>query len=297
MPHIPAWHEPPLPRWFTDDTFQRTFELLLAAPRHGAADAVELLETAARIKDGDADSWVDEWAGAGGYAWTGAHAADARHSVSAREHFLRAATYYGAAAALASRSSEPEREQSLRERQRTCWDRAMHTTAQRLGSVGSFFRAPDARAGELRAAVIVHTAGGPPLDAWIRAGAAAGRRGHHWLYVTPADEDDPTLTHALGVLLTRADVDPRRIAVIALDAAAAQLPFTLAHEHRLAAAVVDPAAPAPHRTVAAIRTPLLACGPQAALLSPVLPRLDGTAPPGAREAEIFDWLALYLDPR
>ena len=73
-------------------------DAVLVAARHGAADAREALATVERIGGGDADAWVDEWTATAGVAWAAAgEALAAGHRVSAREHLLRAATYYAAA--------------------------------------------------------------------------------------------------------------------------------------------------------------------------------------------------------
>jgi hypothetical protein len=283
----PAWHEPPLPRWFADEGFQSVFEALLAATRHGGADAVEVLETAARVCDGDASSWVEEWVAAAGHAWELARAAEERYPISAREHFLRAGTYYGVAAELAWRSAEPDREAALRERRHACWERSVRGLAEPLGSVGHFF---GATAGERRALVIVDTSGGCVSDAWNRAGVAAFRRGHNWLSVEPDADGTLGLSRVLDTLGARADVDAKRIAVVG----GASLPLALAREHRLAAAVVDPAVPVARHVIDAVRTPLLLCGPQARLVSPDAPRLDDPASPSVRKAQIFDSLAGYI---
>ena len=48
-------------RTFKHDDFQFGLESALGATYHGAADVGEVLATADRIKDGDADAWVEEW--------------------------------------------------------------------------------------------------------------------------------------------------------------------------------------------------------------------------------------------
>lgn len=65
------------------------------AASHGASDFGEVLVTAGRIRSGDFDSWYEEWNRTA--EKVGREAADqlARgHHISARDSFLRAATYY-----------------------------------------------------------------------------------------------------------------------------------------------------------------------------------------------------------
>jgi hypothetical protein len=282
-----AWNQSALPRWFADQEFQATFEFLLAATRHGAADAVEVLETAARVTDGDADSWMDEWAATAGTAWEQAHAAGlALHPISARQHHLRAATYYGVAGGLVGRSQEPERAAALLDRERECWEEAIEGFAVAL-EPGHFFPTPGV-AGR-GAVVIVDTGGAGPALSWSRAGAAARRRGHHWVTL-----DDAPLSELIDVLGERPDADPRRIALVALGAGGASLPQRLATERRLAAAVADPAAPVARAVIDVVRTPLLLCGPLARLVSSTHPRIEEPVSPSVRESAIFDWLEAYL---
>jgi hypothetical protein len=253
-------------RTFTDADLQREFELALGGAACGAADIGELAATVARITDGDVDGWVWEWTATAGAAWADANVADrAGRRVSARSHYLRAATSYAAALPAVTRSSEPERWLDLWRRQRTCWDRAVARfapPAQRLALPhedttlpGFFFPAPDAAPGERRATVIVsHGGDGPTSQALVLGGAAAAQRGHHWMTFDapgreaalveqqlPARVDaEAVLTPVIDALVARDDVDPARLAVIGIGEAGFWVPRALAFEHRLAAAVADP---------------------------------------------------------
>jgi len=111
---------------FADDDFQFGLENALGAVYRQAADVGEVLATAGRIQDGDADSWVQEWTATAGAARAmAAQAAERGHRVSALTHYLRAATYYATALYRIAYSSEPERRQELWRRQRDCWDHAV----------------------------------------------------------------------------------------------------------------------------------------------------------------------------
>ena len=104
---------------FTTETFQEGYEALLAAAAGGAADLGEVLATAARVQDGDPDSWLREWTATGGAAW-----AAANRRPSARR-YLHAATYYAAPLALIADTDGSVSEAALWRRQRTCWERAV----------------------------------------------------------------------------------------------------------------------------------------------------------------------------
>src|ERR1700742_4871957 len=125
---------------FATDTFQERFESLLAAAHHGAADLDEVLATAARVRDGDPDSWLREWTAAGGAAW-----AAANRRPSARG-YLHAATYYAAPLALIADTDSSVSEPALWRRQRTCWERAVELLGgerlalpYELGSLPGYF--------------------------------------------------------------------------------------------------------------------------------------------------------------
>lgn len=65
---------------------------------YGGADFGEAVSTSARIKEGDYDSWHEEWtATADRVAAEARRALDAGYTVSARDGFLRASNYYRSA--------------------------------------------------------------------------------------------------------------------------------------------------------------------------------------------------------
>jgi hypothetical protein len=48
---------------FKHEDFQFGYEIALGSAYRAYADAGEVLSTAGRVKDGDADAWVREWCG------------------------------------------------------------------------------------------------------------------------------------------------------------------------------------------------------------------------------------------
>lgn len=250
---------------FEDGEFQFAFERALGASYRGAADVGEVLATAGRIEDGDADSWLQEWTATAGAVWVSAiRARQSGRRVSALSHFRRAATYYATALFLISRSSEADRRLAIWHRQRSCWEQALELTpgpGERISIAyedtalpGFFFPAPG-RAGETRPLVVVNNGSFQATsDTWTDAGAAAAERGYHWLtfdgpgqqatlleHRIPFRPDwEAVLTPVLEAMLARADVDPDRIAVIGVGQGGYLVARALAFEHRFAAAVVDP---------------------------------------------------------
>jgi hypothetical protein len=238
---------------FATPDFQRALAMVLRAAERGAADSDDVLATAARIQDGDADSWVVEWLGTAGEAWAAARGADPLR------HLLRAATYYDAALELIEQSADADRGIDIWRRQRACWDRAANILGgQRIRIAyedttlpGYFFAA----AHEPRPLVIMHNGSvGATSRMWALGGAAAADRGWHWItFDGPGQQAalveqgllarpdwEAVLTPVVDAMLARGDVAPDRIAAIGVGQGGFWLPRALAHEHRLAAAVADP---------------------------------------------------------
>ena len=116
---------------------------------------------------------------------------------------------------------------------------------------GYLFRAAD----EPRPLVIVNRGARAPASAgWALGGAAAERRGYHWmtfdgpgqgaalleLGLTSRLDWEHVLTPVIDTLVARGDVDRGRLAVIGSDEAGLLVPRALAFEHRVAAAAIDP---------------------------------------------------------
>lgn len=253
---------------FEDDDFQFGLEVALGCTYRQAADVGEVLATAARITDGDSDSWVNEWTATATAMWVAANAAeDAGRRVSALSYYRRAATYYATTLYRVSHAAQlkPERELELWRRQRECWEHIVDllpVPGERVLIAydnttlpGYFFPAPNARPGERRPLVIVNNGSdGATSQMWVHGGAAAAERGYHWMtFDGPGQQAalydqglafrpdwEAVLGPVLDAMLERSDVDPDRIAAIGISQAGYWIPRALAFEHRLAAAVADP---------------------------------------------------------
>ena len=251
---------------FRTGDFREALESALDGARCGVADPSEVVAIAGRIRDGDADGWVQEWSAAAGGAWAAANsAATAGHAVSAQRHYARAATYYAAALVPIGRTSDAPREPELWRRQRECWDRAADLLARPVERIeipfgkaslpGYFFRAPDAGLGEPRGLVVMNNGDiAPTSQMLVCGGQAAAARGYHWLvFDGPGQEAallerglvarvdwEQVLTAVLDAVLPCAEVDPRRLSVIGVGQGAFWVTRALCFEHRFAAAVVCP---------------------------------------------------------
>ena len=176
---------------FKHEDFQFGYEIALGSAYRGYADAGEVLSTAGRVKDGDADAWVREWcATAERLAADAEKAEEARPLVSARGAYLRAANYYSTGLYLITRSSAPERHLETWKRHRACWDKFVDLAAvpgerlqlpyQDTTLPGYFFRAPDAAPGERRPLVVLNNGSdGATSHMGLFGGRAANERGYH----------------------------------------------------------------------------------------------------------------------
>jgi hypothetical protein len=81
--------------YFKDDLFDGQLLRALTAVYYGGAEVGECLNTAQHIADGNAESWYQAWQQTADRVYAAAEASLAHgYLVSAREAFLRAATYY-----------------------------------------------------------------------------------------------------------------------------------------------------------------------------------------------------------
>ena len=104
---------------------QMDFEIqaILGSCYYGAADAGEILATADRIKDGDFESWYQAWYSTAervlGFA---GECAAAGNDVSAREAYLRAATYFSGSISMIDGTDDPSRGVPAWKRHLACWE-------------------------------------------------------------------------------------------------------------------------------------------------------------------------------
>jgi hypothetical protein len=165
--------------------FERELQLVLAGPWAGEARLI-----AARIDDGDPDSWLLEWTAAGGAA-------------RAAARYAEAAAYYAAALAFVDASDGSVDARALEERQHDCWMRgAAELGGTRLPAGWLFAAGEDKRP----LAVIDH--GARPACHALPIGTALAAHGWNWMTNCRRPwEDDAPLP----------DLDVARVALIELD--------------------------------------------------------------------------------
>src|SRR5215813_13258824 len=180
-----------VPHVFVDDDFEFQFLLALGQTYERAADVGECFAAAAAITDGDYDSWFDTFSELAERIRGEADAsAAAGHVVSAREAYLRAATYYAQASFFADGTHDPTRLVPTWEAHRAAFD----AFAARLDPPTEPVRIPYEGTTLPRYALTVNTSGTPrpwlimnngsdgtAADMWAQGAAAALRRGYNVL--------------------------------------------------------------------------------------------------------------------
>ena len=250
--------------FFKDESFNFQTEVTLGATYHQAADVGEVLATVERIRNGQAQSWVDEWsATADRLAGEATASAEAGRSHSAAHQFLRVSMYYSVASNVADGTGDTTLFARLWEKHRAAWDRFVDLTDLQIEQIeipyesttlpGYFFRSGPA--GEPRRTLIYNNGSdGPVTGAWVQGVADALDRG--WNAVTfdgPGQNAalirqhllfrpdwEKVITPVVDHLLTRKDVDAGKIALLGVSQAGYWVTRSVAFEHRIAAAVVDP---------------------------------------------------------
>ena len=255
---------------FDDEGFEFDRRILLGGAVRGLTDVGEVLMTLDAVTDGDHESWIQQFTALADRLRSAAEAsAAAAHTASARSAHLRASSYYATAASHAIGTGDRTRMRTLWDSHRDCWDAAVDTfdpPVERLAVAyedttleGYFFRAAPgavpAGADVARPTVILNNGSdGPVSDMWASGAAAAVERGwnavvvdgpgqgaalfRQQLYFRP--DWEAVITPIVDHLLTRDDVDPRRIALSGVSQAGYWVPRAVSREHRIVAAIVDP---------------------------------------------------------
>ena len=234
--------------FFKDEGFNFQAEIALGATYHQAADVGEVLATVERIRNGHAQSWVDEWSATADRlaAEATANAAAGRADSAARQ-FLRVSTYYSLASSMADGTGDATLFARLWEKHRAAWDRFVDLTALQIERIeipyegttlpGYFFRSGPA--GQARRTLIYNNGSdGPVTGAWIQGIADALDRGWNAVAFDGPGQNaalirqhllfrpdwEKVITPVVDYLLTRADVDAGKMALLGVSQAGYWVP-------------------------------------------------------------------------
>jgi pimeloyl-ACP methyl ester carboxylesterase len=248
---------------FQDQNFSFEFLRVLGESIHGGSDINECFATAARIREGDYESWYQEWSRtAERIQLIAEHCLAQGHTISARQAYLRACNYYRCAEFFMHMQigKNDPRVMDTYQKSLTCFRQAMSffpfpceqisLPYQGTSLPGYFYRVdPSATP---RPTLLIH--GGYDSTAeeqYFETIPDALARGYNCLVFEgpgqgsvircqnlPFQPDwENVVTPVLDYALTRPEIDPRRIALLGKSLGGLLAPRAAAYEHRLAACI------------------------------------------------------------
>jgi acetyl esterase/lipase len=248
---------------FEDQTF--SFELLrtLGYAPYGGADIGECLVTASHIREGDFESWHEQWSKTARRVHALADSAlQQGKRVSAREAYLRASNYYRTAEFFLHGNPHDPRLLAAWGNSRTTFRQAVKLMDTLVEEVlipyegtqlpGYYYQPDDSH--KPRPTLIVH--GGYDStgeELYFMIAAAAIQRGYTCLtfegpgqgalireqHLPFRPDWEQVVTPVVDSLLRRPEVDPARIALMGISLGGYLAPRAAAFEHRLAALIAN----------------------------------------------------------
>ena len=249
--------------YFQDQTFGFEFLRLLGETVYGGADINECFTTASRIREGDYESWYQEWSRTAQRIQAIAEKCLAQgHTISAREAFLRASNYYRCAEFFMHMEIGKNDPRALEtyEKSLACFHQGIaylplacepvNIPYEGTSLPGYFYQVD--RSAAPRPTLLIH--GGYDSTAeeqYFETVPAVLARGYHCLVFEgpgqgrvlrrqnlPFRPDwEAVVTPVVEYALTRAEIDPSRLVLLGKSLGGLLAPRAAAFEHRLAACI------------------------------------------------------------
>jgi pimeloyl-ACP methyl ester carboxylesterase len=248
---------------FKDQTFSFEFLRTLGYASYGGADIGECLVTASQIREGDFESWYEQWSKTASRVHALADDALQRGKrVSAREAYLRASNYYRTAEFFLHGNPHDPRILSTWGNSRATFRQAVQLLDTPVEQVlipyeatrlpGYYYRPDDSH--QPGPTLIVH--GGYDStgeELYFMIAAAAIQRGYNCLtfdgpgqgalireqHLPFRPDWEQVVTPVVDFALTRPEVDPARIALMGISLGGYLAPRAAAFEHRLVALIAN----------------------------------------------------------
>jgi len=249
---------------FKDDSeFWFEIERLFGAADYGGASFGEVIAIAKQIKSGDYDSWYDANSA---FADRLADEADRQlargHTISARDNYLRASSYYRSADFFLHAHADDPRVKHAFERRTACYHAAACLFTPAIepieipyeGTTLTGYFHPADTSGVPRKTLLLGNGfdGSPEEMHWNGARAAVERGFNVLVFDGPGQYSsihrqglhfradwENVVTPVVEYALTRKDVDPKRLALHSESLGGYLAPRAAAFEHRLAACISD----------------------------------------------------------
>ncbi|MGJ7911106.1 alpha/beta hydrolase family protein [Neobacillus sp. LXY-1] len=246
---------------FNDDTF--SFELLrtLSYAPFGGADIGECLATAYRIREGDMESWYTEWYKTAERVFAyGEESLERGKLVNAKENYLRASNYYRTAEFFLHGNQQDPRILDTWGKSRHAFHKAiklLNISVEKVEipyedtTIPGYFYSVDQK---VRPTLLVH--GGfdsTGEELYFEVVVSALERGYNCLtFEGPGQGSvireqkipfrydwEKVVTPVVDYLVTRSEVDTKKIALLGISLGGYLAPRAAAFEHRLAACIAN----------------------------------------------------------
>ena len=248
---------------FQDPTFSLQLLRAISETYYKGADIGECLSTAYRIKEGDFESWYQEWLKTAKRVHKYAdESLAAGHEVSAREAYLRASNYYRVAEFLLLDPEDP-RIKTTWESSKGCFGKAASLFSPSFEPVeipyegttlpGYFYKV-DNDSKSPRPSLIAHGGFDSTLEElYTSAAAPALERGYNCLTFEGPGQGglirkqkipfrydwEKVVTPVVDYALTKPEVDPKRLALMGISMGGYLAARAASFEHRIAACILN----------------------------------------------------------
>ena len=248
---------------FQDPTFSLQLLRAISETYYKGADIGECLSTAYRIKEGDFESWYQEWLKTAKRVHKYAdESLAAGHEISAREAYLRASNYYRVAEFLLMDLEDP-RIKTTWESSKGCFGKAASLFSPSFEPVeipyegttlpGYFYKV-DNDSKSPRPSLIAHGGFDSTLEElYTSAAAPALERGYNCLTFEGPGQGglirkqkipfrydwEKVVTPVVDYALTKPEVDPKRLALMGISMGGYLAARAASFEHRIAACILN----------------------------------------------------------
>jgi alpha-beta hydrolase superfamily lysophospholipase len=248
---------------FQDPTFSLQLLRAISETYYKGADIGECLSTAYRIKEGDFESWYQEWLKTAKRVHKYAdESLAAGHEISAREAYLRASNYYRVAEFLLLDPEDP-RIKTTWESSKGCFGKAASLFSPSFEPVeipyegttlpGYFYKV-DNDSKSPRPSLIAHGGFDSTLEElYTSAAAPALERGYNCLTFEGPGQGglirkqkipfrydwEKVVTPVVDYALTKPEVDPKRLALMGISMGGYLAARAASFEHRIAACILN----------------------------------------------------------